>query len=86
MGEDRQAIFILGSETLFCFHVSPDSSPILVASKRYRLVGEADDVFFRLEQLVTNCPVAEDRFAFGTWSPFCSTSYDTALAALGPAK
>ena len=45
VGEDRQAIFILGSETLFCFHVSPDSSPILVASKRYRLVGEADDVF-----------------------------------------
>ncbi len=87
MGEDRHAIFIPGSETLFCFHVSPDSSPIPVASKRSRLVREAEDVFLGWNSLLRPaCLVAEDHYALGTWRPFCYMSYDEALVALGLAK
>ena len=69
VGEDRQAIFYPESETPFCFHVSPDSSLIPVVSKRSRPVKEAQDVFLG-ELLAAACPVAEDRYAFGTWGPF----------------
>ena len=42
----------------------------LVASKRSgTTLREAQDVFLG-EQLATTCPVAEDRYPFGTWRPF----------------